>query len=697
MAETRCPVRVRPAVVRTFRDTYMRFIGRLLASQLILVTLQLASATPSLAQWRPGGVPIAPIGSQDLPRVTPDGEGGMYVVWRDRRSYATTNADVYIQRLTKDGLIAPGWPALGIPVAASELPEFGWLASDGLGGALVVWVELASFESKYDIYLQRILPDGSIAKGWPVDGVPVCLAPEYQYIENVGDVVGDGSGGAYVAWTDHRNVADGEIEAYVTHIAPDGSLAEGWTVDGDMLIPGQPGQRSARALLEAPDGGVYVLFGDSRGMTELGGTFALARLTPTGATAPGWPLDGLPLLLGGTANEYAELVSDGAGGAIASWNDFRNGVPMPGFEFDYDIYAQHVFADGTLDSRWPREGTPVCDDPGPQYLFTMAADGEGGAIFAWEDARSDAYWQPFAQRILPDGAVAPGWPENGKLLSGTMANQFAAFVVPDGSGGLFAFWEQSPTGIGEVGLQHVLASGQRAPGWPENGLAIGSNVSHDYDPYPVSDGKGGALLAYTHATEAASLIFAQRISGDGPVSTRVSFIAADIRDGTVALRWHIADAMGLSASVERLSIGRGEWSVRGAPSIEGRDILKFVDANLAPGRYDYRLRVFDGSGSQLSEVVELVVPGATVLELAGFRPNPALGSARIHFALPDDRPASIQVVDLRGRRVFQRDVGSLGPGNHSIPVEGTGFASGVYWIRLIHPERTLTVRGVVAR
>jgi hypothetical protein len=669
-----------PAFARWF--TLLAVIGTLFVS------------SPAGAQWRPGGVPVAPIDFQDLPRVASDGAGGMYVVWRDHRDLATNSSDVYLQHLTGDGVVAPGWPTLGVPVAASERPEFGWVASDGFGGALVAWEKAVSVVSQYDIFLQRILPDGSIAPGWSAGGVPISLAPDFQFFNSV---VGDGAGGAYVSWTDHRDANSGDVQAYLTHITADGQLADGWTPDGTMLIQNQPGTRSSRALLEGPGGDVYVLFGDSRLATALGGTYSVIRLTPEGAAAPGWPVDGLPLLLGGTGGEYSGLVSDGAGGVIAGWNDFRYGIPAP-FVYDYDIFAQHVFADGTLDPRWPRDGFPVCDDPEPQYNFTMAADGFGGAVFAWEDARSGSYWQPFAHRVQADATLAPGWPVNGRLLSGLVGTQIAPFVVADGSGGLYAFWEQFPVVGYDIGSQHLLAGGERASGWPENGFVIGTPESNDYDPYCISDGKGGALIAYTYGTPAAERVYAQRIAGDGPVSTRVSWIAANAEGGTVTLRWHSAEAAGLRSSVERRPAEPDVWSTRGTPVLQGNDVLEFVDREVVPGTYAYRLRYADGLDERLSEEIVIEVTGAGSLALGGFRPNPAVGTARVHFTLPDDRPASVEVFDLRGRSVFSRAVGSLGPGTHSIALDGAGaLASGVYWIRLVHPERTISVRGVIAR
>lgn len=50
---------------------------------------------------------------------------------------------------------------------------------------------------------------------------------------------------------------------------------------------------------------------------------------------------------------YPRVVSDGAGGAIITWQDLRGGVA-------YDLYAQHVQASGFVDPAWPTDGAALC-------------------------------------------------------------------------------------------------------------------------------------------------------------------------------------------------------------------------------------------------------------------------------------------------------------------------------------------------
>src|SRR5262249_38553660 len=59
------------------------------------------------------------------------------------------------------------------------------------------------------------------------------------------------------------------------------------------------------------------------------------------------------------------------------------------------------------------------------------------------------------------------------------------------------------------------------------------------------------------------------------------------------------------------------------------------------------------------------VPSAPAFAFAldGARLNPARGGRMlVHFALPDDEPAVLELFDLAGRRIAGRAVGSLGAG-----------------------------------
>jgi len=64
--------------------------------------------------------------------------------------------------------------------------------------------------------------------------------------------------------------------------------------------------------------------------------------------------------------------------------------------------------------------------------------------------------------------------------------------------------------------------------------------------------------------------------------------------------------------------------------------------------------------------------------------------------LPTDDAASLELLDIAGRRVASRDVGSLGRGRHQVTLEGSArLAPGVYLVRLVQAQSSRTMRAVV--
>ena len=117
---------------------------------------------------------------------------------------------------------------------------------------------------------------------------------------------------------------------------------------------------------------------------------------------------------------------------------------------------------------------------------------------------------------------------------------------------------------------------------------------------------------------------------------------------------------------------------------------------VAGSTYRYRLAVSEDDARRFLGEVEVRVGGAARLSIAGFRPNPAAGEARVAFTLASKEPARLEVLDVSGRRVATREV-SGAPGEHVVALGGTRLAPGVYVVRLTQGGKTATARAVVAR
>ena len=112
------------------------------------------------------------------------------------------------------------------------------------------------------------------------------------------------------------------------------------------------------------------------------------RLDADSNIRPGWTANGTGVCLAAGDQYQPALVSDGAFGFIATWNDFRAGAQ--------GIYAMRMTPSGTAAAGWTANGIALTADPFFQDGPVIAADGAGGAIVAWNDTRAPD-WDVAAQ------------------------------------------------------------------------------------------------------------------------------------------------------------------------------------------------------------------------------------------------------------------------------------------------------------
>jgi hypothetical protein len=167
----------------------------------------------------------------------------------------------------------------------------------------------------------------------------------------------------------------------------------------------------------------------------------------------------------------------------------------------------------------------------------------------------------------------------------------------------------------------------------------------------------------------------------------------------VEVDWCAPLARGLSAMLQRCDARTRSWSDLGELQFDEAGVLHARDVTVQPStRYGYRLAMSDGITSTFSDEVWLDVPAGPTFTFAGAQPNPTCSGLRVVFSLPDASPARLDVMDVSGRRMLSRDVGSLGPGLHTMDLaQQQVFRPGLYLMRLTRGNETRTARAVVIR
>ena len=213
----------------------------------------------------------------------------------------------------------------------------------------VTWEDLRGATS--DVYTQHVRADGVADPAWPVDGRATCAATGNQTRPQV---LGDGLGGAFVAWTDARA---GLIPSlYAQHLLADGLLDPTWP-SSDLNFCAVFGSHLNLVLLRDGVGGALAMWDDNRS-----GLNIYAHHLQLNGVDPTWPVNGLGVSTAtNSQNAAGAVIEDGSGGLIATWSDTRVSLPNSN-----DIYAQRVQANGQL-------GGTVLDAPvGRRSPFALA-------------------------------------------------------------------------------------------------------------------------------------------------------------------------------------------------------------------------------------------------------------------------------------------------------------------------------------
>lgn len=170
------------------------------------------------------------------------------------------------------------------------------------------------------------------------------------------------------------------------------------------------------------------------------------------------------------------------------------------------------------------------------------------------------------------------------------------------------------------------------------------------------------------------------------------------------LEWNVQAATGTYAAVYRRDTG-GEWTALAEAEVGAGGTLAYEDATVQPGaEYSYMMVVgsergetFGGEALVQVPLTTGVEPGFTDFAIGRVAPNPATVRMAVSFTLPSSEPATLELLDVSGRRWLDREVGSLGAGAHRVELSTAGrVPPGLYFLRLAQGGRVASSRVAIA-
>jgi hypothetical protein len=229
------------------------------------------------------------------------------------------NHSFVVQKVDSNGQLL--WPEEGVVVEYLEEafqlePQ---LVSDGMGGAIVAWVESTSHQMASDLWLERIFSDGQDSFRSAIEGPRAAMHPNFQ-------VVGDGLMGIIAVW---EGSGDG-IELCLMRNNPISSYF--WPREGVSICSGL-NQSPRFNVISDGKGGVVVVWIDSD--REL----YAQRLDSVGEKL--WGDEGA-LITHGACELSVWVVGDGYRGFVLGWTSgFTTYHPD-------DSYLQKIDAEGNI-------------------------------------------------------------------------------------------------------------------------------------------------------------------------------------------------------------------------------------------------------------------------------------------------------------------------------------------------------------
>ncbi len=365
------------------------------------------------------------------------------------------------------------------------------ILGDGHGGAFIAWKDARNGTANPDIYMQHI--DSLGYPTWAPSGIAICNDLTDQSTPNL---CSDMQGGVIIAWSDLRNGLERDV--YAQRVSSSGDIL--WPMNG-VPVANKIQREHNEKICSDGNGGAYVVweqFDDALGYWDI----SLQQLDASGNRV--WDTNGVSVALSSSTKLNPKIQKGKFGGVYLTWQDFRNG-------FDYDIFAQRFNGEGL--KMWSELGLAISENTGAQINPKIDSDSLSGGIYiAWADKRNGVDYDIYVQRVDSNGTNL--WSINGLPVGATNGNQSAVDILStSSSNGVMVTWRDGRNGSDDIYIDKISPSGNSS--WQVNGVLLSNSNFNKLNPNICSDGNGGAIVTWQDSTINDWDVYAQKINSIG--------------------------------------------------------------------------------------------------------------------------------------------------------------------------------------
>jgi hypothetical protein len=639
------------------------------------------------AQWHSDSLTNTPVCvaryAQTHPAIASDGAGGAYIVWQDIRS--TYNWDIYAQHIDADGEAL--WGPSGLAICTSNFDQYSpIIEADGWGGAFIVW------SGGTDIYAQHVAADGSLS--YDANGIAIGQATRDQR-NPVMTLVKPGR--AIVAFEDLRSVnSASRPDISLNIITPQGAV---YGAGGFEVVVGTGGQRQPRIISDNKGSalmaweteyglpvGVQASLLDSNGSLKWNG----------GGAAPG-----LTMFRGLASTNDASNISLGISGQkfLLAWE-----VKNASSNLGQDLYANRVNKTGEKD--W-FSGIEVTGEwPSDQSNPTIVADDSNGFIIFFEDYAGD-----IPPRYLNRDIAAVRFRANGIDRIPAFADGFSYVVkqsraqryydMVEADDRFYFTWDDARGSTDDTAIYVQAVDKTLNRYYPTFGtssswgkpIAVRKDAQQEHATICKREG-GGVIIAWSDNRSGDADIYAQVMFPNGTLPIELAAFNVRENEGTVTIEWKTAMEKDLAGfEVERRNAMSDEYQViasykrssvlRGSGNTNYEKPYAVTD-HPVPGIYEYRIADVALDGTRKTHQARQINTTFAVnpeWNILPPYPNPANEKVIFGIQLAEAATAEVEVRNMLGQLIETRSVHQDFPGYTFIELPTKDYINGTYLYR----------------
>jgi hypothetical protein len=636
-------------------------------------------------------------------RLTSDLAGGIVCAWEDTRNdpnHADAQCDLYANHVSSTGALQCDGLNGMLVADGRNSQNGGVLRADGSGNIFIIYDDWR--RGSQSIRYRKILisscsvtADQEIVYGLDGD------ATKPLAVRMNGGQVG-------LVWQDARYMVQG-IGLFYQIIDSTGAIHK--IANGDTLVPNNEGfdkyDQEFPQVCSDGNGGFFVAYIDLRTGSK--------RVRVTHVNNQGQLMNsGAGQVVfedaGTTDQIWPYCASDGTGGCYVAWSNYNTDYVMDAYVMRVNASCQPVWAapvrltttddddvmkgivsnpDGCCFMVW-RSGsfgqynistarvcgdgtmtfdTTVCAAGNEQDNPGIAADGIGGAYFAWADKRVPYLDRDiYAQHLNAQGVES--WTHNGTLIINDSLSQDNPMLAVDLDRNLLLVWESFNRVDSSIDLRGNKLNPNGQKQWGARGLNVCVGPGDQNEAVMFAEHGNGILMAWKDNRPADFPdIYGTHIWGTGEIARPTN-------------NWWVADSGGVICNYFREQMN---------PTIAENG-----DAGFIAAWEDYRAsgkeplvniwanHVADHVSS-IHEIRQAAIP--TKAELFQNYPNPFNPTTNIEFTINRTERVEVDVFNTLGQRVATLVNKTLAAGRYEIHYEAK-MASGLYFYRLKTPTFT---------